>query len=470
MLRDADLLLAEDTRHTRQLLHACGIAARAAARSSRCTSTTSATRVPRRDRATAGGRARRARERCRHAAGERSGRRAGRAPPPPPASTVVAVPGPCAAIAALYARGAAGGALRLRGLPAADAAARRRSARRRWPARSRTLVFYEAPHRLREALEDLAAAFGAERPAAVARELTKKFETRLSRHARRARAAGGDGRGHGARRDRAGGAGRGARGRGGRCRCGARAARRCSTELPVSQAAQARGAAHRARRARNSMNARCGCAAPQRYNRRGSRPGNRCAIGRGKSGLHRARCQVTPGGREPTESATESKPPKRRSNAATARVKGCGKSAPRRWQHRRHGKPHLEQDQIGKHAGFGPVPAARRSFRVGRSRRAATRVPDGWLPSTEPGLSADSHFLPIRFPRPSRPAARRSRRPVRCRTALSHSVPPESVPSRRSGRQRWAIPRSATMPRHRRCRAPWAPLPPTRQNPTPAVS
>ena len=42
---------------------------------------------------------------------------------------------------------------------------------------SRTLVFYEAPHRLRESLEDLAAAFGGERPAAVAREITKKFET-----------------------------------------------------------------------------------------------------------------------------------------------------------------------------------------------------------------------------------------------------------------------------------------------------
>jgi len=38
-------------------------------------------------------------------------------------------------------------------------------------------VFYEAPHRLRESLDDLAVAFGAERPAAVARELTKRFET-----------------------------------------------------------------------------------------------------------------------------------------------------------------------------------------------------------------------------------------------------------------------------------------------------
>jgi len=31
----------------------------------------------------------------------------------------------------------------------------------------------------------------------------------------------------------------------------------------------------------------------------------------GKSGLHRAGCQVTPGGREPTESATENIPPRR---------------------------------------------------------------------------------------------------------------------------------------------------------------
>src|SRR3546814_8882620 len=52
---------------------------------------------------------------------------------------------------------------------------------------------------------------------------------------------------------------------------------------------------------------------------------------RGKSGLHRARCQVTPGRREPTESATESKPPNGPSGRV-ARVKWCGKSAPRAWQ------------------------------------------------------------------------------------------------------------------------------------------
>src|SRR5690606_28760063 len=38
-----------------------------------------------------------------------------------------------------------------------------------------TLIFYEAPHRLREMLADLAAVLGP-RPAAVARELTKRFE------------------------------------------------------------------------------------------------------------------------------------------------------------------------------------------------------------------------------------------------------------------------------------------------------
>lgn len=39
-----------------------------------------------------------------------------------------------------------------------------------------TLVFFEAPHRIAESLADLAAVYGS-RPAAVARELTKKFET-----------------------------------------------------------------------------------------------------------------------------------------------------------------------------------------------------------------------------------------------------------------------------------------------------
>ena len=42
---------------------------------------------------------------------------------------------------------------------------------------TRTLVFFEAPHRIEECLADLAAVFGADRRAAVARELTKAHET-----------------------------------------------------------------------------------------------------------------------------------------------------------------------------------------------------------------------------------------------------------------------------------------------------
>ena len=42
---------------------------------------------------------------------------------------------------------------------------------------TRTLVFFEAPHRIAESLEDMSTAFGEGRRAAVARELTKVFET-----------------------------------------------------------------------------------------------------------------------------------------------------------------------------------------------------------------------------------------------------------------------------------------------------
>ncbi len=50
-------------------------------------------------------------------------------------------------------------------------------------------------------------------------------------------------------------------------------------------------------------------------------------------------------GGKPRESATESKPPILARQEA--RVKGCGKSAPRFWKQGRHGKPRLEQDRIG---------------------------------------------------------------------------------------------------------------------------
>ena len=47
---------------------------------------------------------------------------------------------------------------------------------------------------------------------------------------------------------------------------------------------------------------------------------------RGKSGLHRAGRQVTPGRRKPTDSAAENIP-----QILLVRVKRCGKSAPLKW-------------------------------------------------------------------------------------------------------------------------------------------
>jgi 16S rRNA (cytidine1402-2'-O)-methyltransferase len=89
---------------------------------------------------------------------------------------VVPVPGACAAIAALSVAGLPTDRFAFEGfLPARGPARRERLAELK--SEARTLVFYEAPHRLGEALEDLAAAFGAERPAVLCRELTKLHES-----------------------------------------------------------------------------------------------------------------------------------------------------------------------------------------------------------------------------------------------------------------------------------------------------
>ncbi|ALD15053.1 hypothetical protein IX46_00460 [Buchnera aphidicola (Aphis glycines)] len=55
---------------------------------------------------------------------------------------------------------------------------------------------------------------------------------------------------------------------------------------------------------------------------------------RGKSGLHRARCQVTPGKCELMTSATEKKPPNLIFYILLKmeRVKRCGKSTPHNWR------------------------------------------------------------------------------------------------------------------------------------------
>ena len=89
---------------------------------------------------------------------------------------VAPVPGPSAAIAALSASGLPCDRFCFEGfLPARAEARRRRLAQ--LAAEPRTLVLYEAPHRIAECLADLAAACGPGRRACVARELTKRFET-----------------------------------------------------------------------------------------------------------------------------------------------------------------------------------------------------------------------------------------------------------------------------------------------------
>jgi 16S rRNA (cytidine1402-2'-O)-methyltransferase len=86
------------------------------------------------------------------------------------------VPGPCAAIAALSVAGLETERFAFEGfLPSKAAARRARLAELRDDAR--TLIFYEAPHRLGEVLEDLSASLGPARSAVVARELTKVFES-----------------------------------------------------------------------------------------------------------------------------------------------------------------------------------------------------------------------------------------------------------------------------------------------------
>jgi hypothetical protein len=66
---------------------------------------------------------------------------------------------------------------------------------------------------------------------------------------------------------------------------------------------------------------------------------------------------------------------------AQARVKRCGKSAPRCRQRQRHGKPHREQDRIGAARVSGATPASSAilaAARVGCSRRGAIRAPEEW--------------------------------------------------------------------------------------------
>ena len=125
------------------------------------------------------------------------------------------------------------------------------------------------------------------------------------------------------------------------------------------------------------------------------------ARGEESPGSTEVRCRVTPGGGDPRESATESTPPACLRHAGrAARVKRCGKSAPRRRQRRRQGKPHREQDQVG--AAGAPersdAPGEPPRRRSGRSQEAlGDERPRGMAitaPAVTPGAGQNPAYTP----------------------------------------------------------------------------
>jgi 16S rRNA (cytidine1402-2'-O)-methyltransferase len=88
---------------------------------------------------------------------------------------VTSVPGPSAVTTALAVSGLPSDRFCFEGFPP-----RKAGERRRWLARlseeQRTTIFFESPHRLADTLADAASVLGADRPAAVCRELTKPYE------------------------------------------------------------------------------------------------------------------------------------------------------------------------------------------------------------------------------------------------------------------------------------------------------
>ncbi len=100
---------------------------------------------------------------------------------------VVPIPGASAAVSALSAAGLPTDAFRFCGFLPPKSTQRRKLLEQLKP-ESGTLIFYETPHRILEALEDVTAVMGA-RPVVVARELTKLHEEFLRGTASEVRAA-----------------------------------------------------------------------------------------------------------------------------------------------------------------------------------------------------------------------------------------------------------------------------------------
>ena len=89
--------------------------------------------------------------------------------------TVTAIPGPCAVITALSISGLPTGRFCFEGF-LSTAKKSRREHLDNLAKEERTMIFYEAPHKLLTTLKDMADVFGPERPISLCRELTKLHE------------------------------------------------------------------------------------------------------------------------------------------------------------------------------------------------------------------------------------------------------------------------------------------------------
>lgn len=89
--------------------------------------------------------------------------------------TVVSIPGPCALVTALAASGQPTGRFTFEGFLAMNKKNRRRHLEQ-LKGEERTMIFYEAPHKLLATLNDFQSAFGGERSISLCREMTKLHE------------------------------------------------------------------------------------------------------------------------------------------------------------------------------------------------------------------------------------------------------------------------------------------------------
>lgn len=91
---------------------------------------------------------------------------------------VIMIPGACAAVSALAISGLPTGRFCFEGFLSVNKKARREHLKL-LESEKRTMIFYEAPHKLKRTLGDFISAFGAERRIAICRELTKLHEETL---------------------------------------------------------------------------------------------------------------------------------------------------------------------------------------------------------------------------------------------------------------------------------------------------